>query len=91
MRIRRTSEEWRALYLEFLHSPDWARKRALVIQRAQGRCECCSVNSATEVHHVTYPQKRSGALTMDDFIHQPNWQLRAICRPCHQRETEARS
>lgn len=90
MRVRRTQQDWRALYLEFLDSPDWAVKRIQILRRANYRCECCLSPPATEIHHTVYPQVRSGALTLQHFVDQPNWQLRAICRACHQRETAAR-
>ncbi len=89
MRIAIAKDEWRALYVEFLDSPMWQKKRALILKRST-LCEACLHTPATEVHHTVYPQRRTGKLTLADFVRQPNWQLRSVCRSCHQRETEAR-
>lgn len=90
MRIATSSPEWFALYREFLDSPEWQKKRALILKRANGTCEGCLSAPASDVHHCVYPQKRSGKLTLADFANQVNYQLRALCRPCHKRETENR-
>lgn len=90
MRIATSSPEWFALYREYLDSPEWAQARALVFKRAGGICEACLHARATQCHHVTYPQRRTGKLTLADFIHQAKWQLRAVCDTCHTRETENR-
>ena len=90
MRIAISSQDWRALYVEFLDSPEWATKRRLILKRSP-LCESCLQTPASEVHHLVYPQKRSGKLTLTDFVKQPSWQLRSVCRSCHQRETEART
>lgn len=90
MHVKRTNPEWRALYLQYLHSTAWAEKRALVLKRANHLCESCLTTKATEVHHTVYPQVKSGALTLLHFVRQPAWQLRALCTPCHQHETAVR-
>lgn len=89
MRVAANAADWRALYLEFLDSAEWQKKRALILRRSS-LCESCLQTPATEVHHTIYPQKRTGKLTLTDFSRQANWQLRSVCRACHQRETEAR-
>lgn len=59
----------------YLKSPAWKARREKVMQRANGVCEGCLVARATEVHHLTY------AHAGDEFM----WELRAICRGCHER------
>lgn len=71
---------WRRAYDQFIASPAWREMRAKVLQRANGRCEACLVNTASQVHHTRYP---SGPVTLKDFTEQPLWELRAICYPCH--------
>jgi hypothetical protein len=56
-------------------SEKWARLRALVIERAGGLCEGCGVAPATQAHHLHY--RTFG----NEFL----WDLRAVCRACHER------
>ncbi len=58
-----------------LTSTEWQTLRDRVFRRAMGQCEACLANRAQDVHHVTY---RLGKLP-------PAWELRAVCRPCHDR------
>lgn len=58
-----------------LTSPHWADLRMRVMVRARRACEACLSAAATDVHHVTY---RLGRLP-------PAWELRAVCRNCHDR------
>lgn len=56
-------------------SPEWHALSAKVMWRSRGWCEACLEQKATTVHHLTY---RYGKLP-------PAWELRAVCRPCHDR------
>ena len=67
--------QWQAWYANYLSSPEWRTRRALVMERAGGVCEGCRLMKATEVHHVTYEHAGS------EFL----WELRAMCRGCHER------
>jgi hypothetical protein len=58
-----------------LTSPEWATLRDRVLRRAMFICEACLANRAGDVHHITY---RLGKLP-------PAWELRAVCRACHDR------
>lgn len=71
------NERWQAWYQSYLRSPEWRDKRSKVMERAKGVCEGCLVARATEVHHTTY--KHVG----NEFL----WELRAICRGCHESVT----
>ena len=62
-------------YQGYLASPQWHTKRQLVIRRANGVCEGCGTNRATQVHHTTYEH------VGDEFL----WELRAVCDDCHSR------
>lgn len=62
-----------AWYQEYLRSPEWARRRALVLQRAGGKCEGCLSRRATEVHHTTY----------DHVGQELLFELVALCSTCH--------
>ena len=71
----REQAEWRARYDEYMQTPEWARKRDLVLRRAHGICEGCGWRRAVQAHHTTY------AHVFDEFL----WELRAVCRACHDR------
>lgn len=58
-----------------LASPEWRTIRDRVMRRALFICEACLVNKAFDVHHITY---HLGKLP-------PAWELRAVCRACHER------
>jgi hypothetical protein len=62
-----------ALWL--LRSPEWRTLRDRVMRRAMFICEACLANKAGDVHHITY---QLGKLP-------PAWELRAVCRTCHDR------
>ena len=62
-------------YSAYLRSEEWRTKRHKVLRRAQGICEGCLENPATEVHHLTY----------ENFKDELLFQLIAICRPCHKK------
>jgi hypothetical protein len=64
-------EERRAIYML---SAEWARLRRIVFERARGICEACLEAEATEVHHTTY----------EHLFAEPAFDLRAVCRPCHE-------
>lgn len=61
----------------FLKSDEWREMRAKVLKRAGLTCEACLGAPATEVHHDGY----------SFGVAPPMWQLRAICRRCHERVT----
>ena len=67
--------QWQSWYANYLSSPEWRTRRALVMERADGLCEGCRLVKASEVHHVSY--EHAG----NEFL----WELRAMCRGCHER------
>lgn len=56
-------------------SPDWRTLRDRVMRRSLFICEACLANKAGDVHHITYELGRL----------PPAWELRAVCRACHDR------
>lgn len=62
-------------YSEYLKSPEWHTKRALVLKRAGNICEGCLTAAATQVHHKTYKHA----------FHEFMFELVALCEPCHER------
>lgn len=60
-------------YQDYLHSPHWLRIRRRRMEMANGICEGCGEKPATEVHHLTYDHRGYEML----------WELRAVCRECH--------
>lgn len=74
--IRDYQDKSRA-YDEFLRtSPDWRRLIEKVRWRCRGFCEACMSQTAELiVHHLTYSHGKI----------PPAWELRAVCRHCHER------
>ena len=70
----RQNAEWWAWYNAYLLTPEWKRKRDLVMRRANRVCEGCGINSAIQVHHLTYEHVGNELL----------FELVAICHECHQ-------
>jgi len=68
-------QQYREWYHQYLASPAWREKRQRVMARAEGVCEGCGTARAVDVHHTTY------ANIGDELL----WQLRAVCRACHEK------
>jgi 5-methylcytosine-specific restriction endonuclease McrA len=62
-------------YDDYLRSPRWKSKCALIMKRAGGLCEGCLSRRADQVHHTTY----------EHLGNEFAFQLIAICDPCHTR------
>lgn len=69
---------WFEWYSRYLTSPEWLKRRDLVLRRAGGVCEGCGEAVATEVHHLSY--ENAGA----EFL----FELVALCAACHRRYHE---
>ncbi len=74
--------EWRVAYAQYLASGAWAGKRRLKLQRASFICEHCGIRSASEVHHLRYPDAWPG--TADWIAREKLTDLVATCRECHE-------
>ena len=61
-------------YAAYLCSREWCERREKVKERSLGFCECCDINKASAVHHLTYERKYNENL--DD--------LQSICTACHE-------
>lgn len=70
---RREAE--RAIRAPYYQSEEWRAVRQRVMQRARNVCEGCCNSPAVEVHHMTY----------ENFGKEFLWELRAVCKPCHER------
>lgn len=60
-------------YYTYLQSDTWKQKRAKVLIRDNGQCQLCKVQSATDVHHLTY----------DRIYEELLEDLLSVCRGCH--------
>jgi len=61
-------------YKDYLRTPEWYRRRAVVLKFAAGRCQMCySDKGPLNVHHRTY--ERRGAELLSDTI--------LLCESCH--------
>src|SRR5579859_3255756 len=70
------SERRRIEYAEWCRtSPEWRLAKERTFWRSRGFCEACLAEKAATVHHLTYDL---GKLP-------PFWELRAVCRDCHDR------
>jgi 5-methylcytosine-specific restriction endonuclease McrA len=78
--IEAESDKWWAWYNDYLRSPAWRVRRALVMRRAGGTCEGCLSAPATQVHHATY----------DHVGNELLFELHAICDDCHERAHESK-
>jgi hypothetical protein len=78
--ISRKRGMWQQWYAEYLQTNEWKERRRLVLERADGICEGCRQEPATEVHHTSYVH------VGNEFL----WELVAICRWCHARYHEVR-
>jgi len=67
--------EREAEYHDYLQTPEWREKSQAVLRRENFTCEGCGKARATQAHHVTYEH------IFDEFL----WELRAVCKPCHDR------
>ena len=72
---QRAYSEWLRYYNAYLRTDEWKQKRRLVILRAQGICEGCRCERASEVHHLTYDH------VGEEFL----FELVALCDACHKR------
>ncbi len=75
LRYVEIQQEEQQKYSQYLLSPEWRRKRKLVLERDKGLCQGCLTAPATEVHHITYRN------IFDEFA----FQLTSLCSPCHER------
>ena len=71
----RERQQRRSDYYQYIQGSVWRRKRALALRRCHGVCESCGEAPATQVHHTAYPE---------DFGDEPLWDLRGVCRRCHE-------
>lgn len=62
-------------YEAYLLSPEWKRRRELVLKRANYMCEGCGIKTAVQVHHLTYVRLYNEML----------FDLVAVCLDCHKR------
>jgi len=67
--------KWLARYKEYRKTPEWKRKRALILKRDKHQCQGCSTAPATQAHHLTYDH------VGEEFL----FELVTVCNSCHKR------
>jgi len=67
--------KWLARYKEYRKTPEWKRKRALILKRDKHQCQGCSTAPATQAHHLTYFH------VGEEFL----FELVTVCNSCHKR------
>jgi 5-methylcytosine-specific restriction endonuclease McrA len=68
--------EWFNEYSKYLQSPEWKKKRELVLKRDNYKCQACLTGLATQVHHKSYE-------FVDLSGSEPCFDLVSVCYPCH--------
>ncbi len=63
---------------EYLRTPEWQKRRKLVLERDKHVCQSCLEKPATEVHHKSYRYWKN----------EPLFELISVCRECHGAITE---
>lgn len=63
-------------YYEYRSSNNWKEKRKLIFERDNKTCQICKIDTATEVHHLSY----------QNIFNEPLEDLVAICFNCHRKE-----
>ena len=58
---------------KYMESEKWRKIREKIFKRANGLCEACLENPATQVHHWNY----------DNLGNEYMFDLSAVCKPCH--------
>lgn len=76
---KRKSGRFSQRYADHLKSEKWLKARVKIFRRANNICEACLEAPAREVHHLTY----------ENLCNEFMYELVAVCRPCHERITEA--
>ena len=75
LEVARRQTAWRQKYEAYLQTDVWRAKRARVLARDRGVCQCCFDLPATQVHHLTY------AYLGDELL----FELISVCNDCHER------
>ncbi len=70
----RLNELHRMPYTEYLYTPEWKRRREVMLEIAEYRCQACNRAGGLHVHHRTY--ERRGFERKADLI--------VLCADCHQ-------
>ena len=65
----------RVLHKNYLLTPKWKEKRALVLKRCNGMCEGCQIKKAVIIHHLTYEHWGN------EFL----FELIGLCEDCNNR------
>lgn len=78
---RQDDEKFWKRHEDVMLSERWKKIRRLVLARCSGVCEGCGEEAATQIHHETY--ERLGCEMLFD--------LRGVCRQCHDRFHARRS
>lgn len=76
-RRREANALWWSEYNAYLKSPEWQKKRLLVIKRDK-ECQSCLSAPATQVHHLTYKH----------VYKEPLFELVGVCKTCHDQITQ---
>ena len=72
-------DSWWDWYRGYLAGPVWREKRRRVLLRDGYFCQACHERTATQVHHLSY--RYVGM--------EPDFDLVAVCEPCHAALTDA--
>lgn len=68
-------QKWFKEYTEYLKTPAWKKKRAIILDRDNYTCQGCLSRPATDVHHRTY----------EHVTREFAFELISLCESCHER------
>jgi 5-methylcytosine-specific restriction endonuclease McrA len=71
--LARDRKEFVERYNRYLASPEWQKKRDLVLRRDSFLCQGCLHNRATQVHHLHYRR----------LFREMLFDLTSVCERCH--------
>lgn len=70
------SELPKVTYADLLNSPQWQKKREVILKRDNSTCQKCGVKENLQVHHLKY-------IGRDLPWDAPNKHLITLCKNCH--------
>ena len=72
----------RSTYQKLLRTPQWGRKRSLVLSRDNNRCQNCSDSKKLQVHHRQYQYNNITNALIMPWEYDDKY-LITLCESCH--------
>ena len=72
----------KSTYQKLLNSPQWSRKRSLILSRDNNRCKNCGDNKKLQIHHRQYQYNNITNALVKPWEYD-NKYLITLCESCH--------